>query len=314
MSISADHWVPCPASARVPRKTIAAPRPRPVELLLYGDATSVDELVDRHGVDEDIAALIPPYIEFVRSLNPQPGDRCDVATVGSWVYACEFYSGWRYRSPTKAWRLIVPCIPLIGPHVTHICNLIYQPRIDPRSPWREQTYTIEQFRQLVDTVYNAEKTILAGGQLPTNPGRYCRTCPHVTYCRTAIAATRAMYEVYSDDFGIGEQLDPEHLAAELNFLNEAHELLKARRDALMAEGEARQRQHKDIPGWYIKPTSKAAHWIASPEIVALTTGINPRKEVIRSPAELKRMGASESTVDRLSMRSPAKGIFCKKEI
>lgn len=96
------------------------------------------------------------------------------------------------------------------------------------------------------------------------------------------------------------------LAHELDFLKLAADLATTRFKAVEAEADSRMTRGEFIPGWLHDWSHGHRVWTKQPETVRAVTGLDPYKQVLKTPAELEREGADVNVV-KLMTTAPLAG-------
>lgn len=129
------------------------------------------------------------------------------------------------------------------------------------------------------------------------PGEHCR------YCVAAAKCTAVAHEVYRCvsrmHHAQGRHMTALEMAEELTFLATAEAMMKARRDAVSAEAEARMDGGENIPGWHRESGYGQRRWTVPAGMVKMLTGKDPLAGKMVTPAELERMGADPDVVAKL---------------
>jgi hypothetical protein len=133
---------------------------------------------------------------------------------------------------------------------------------------------------------------------PATPGEHCHYCPAMATCP---AAAHETYRIH-DYLVVAQQrhMTATEMAEELKFLETVEAMVTGRLKAVTAEAEARIGHGEHIPGWHMETRSGQRRFRVPPEIVKFFTGIDPTVEKCVTPAELERMGALPSVVQKLS--------------
>lgn len=194
------------------------------------------------------------------------------------------------------------------PHVTEVEVAIYQPRaFHPEGihrVWKMTTAELwERLRWIVERGNECQKP----NPIAT-PGPQCDHCKARSSCAALAFSNYRNFQIVEDHRQ--RHMTAEELTAELDFLDDASRLLKARKSAV--EAEALQRMKTEhITGWTVESGKGNRVFKYDPETVRVMTGFDPSKVVTVTPAELERMGASPDAVNALSRR-PDTGFKLKR--
>jgi hypothetical protein len=195
-----------------------------------------------------------------------------------------------------------------GEYLKHIGNTIhtielgiYQPRAFHRAGiFRTRMISVEQlhteFKQLWQLAVESEKP----DSLAT-PGTHCRDCDAASSCEALAHSTYNLVDtVTSRDH---RDMTPLELSRELDFIDEAEKIIKARFEAVKAEAIARGKT-ENIPHWKFEPTTgNRAFTEKNGVTLHALTGVNPWKSAIVTPAELERRGADKELVKTITHRA-----------
>ena len=185
--------------------------------------------------------------------------------------------------------------------IDHIELGIYQPRAFHRDGiFRTWILTPEQlhaeFLKLWQSAVESEKP----DSLAT-PGTHCRDCDAATSCEALAHTAYNLAETVTSRNQ--RDMTPLELSRELDFIDEAEKIIKARFDAVKAEAIARGKT-ENIPHWKFEPTTgNRAFTEKNGVTLHALTGVNPWKSAIVTPAELERRGADKELVKTITHRA-----------
>ena len=177
---------------------------------------------------------------------------------------------------------------------------IYQPRArHPDGIFRTHEYWPEQLMEFVRWIEARGHDCQSIDAIAT-PGSHCEHC-HAVGCvavtHTAYKAFRVLSDERYDDLSGGD------LAKELDFIETAEKILKARKTQLVSEAEARLRKRQFVPFYGFQERLGNSKFKHDADIIHAMTGVDPRvTETLCTPAELIRRGADADQVKRLSER------------
>ena len=192
--------------------------------------------------------------------------------------------GWIYHNPTT----------FIGKVVFHI----YQPRgFHPDGVWRDHEIGYGELEAYI-------------GRISEQAARtsHLRVGPHCDGCRAAYdcpALRRSVGSIldiisgtYSDD------LQPEQISHQMQLVDRAAALIKARQGALEDLTKYTLLQGKIVDGYMLEKTYANTTWVEGfdAETIGLTLGIDVVKTSVISPAQAKKAGADEEVVEALTER------------
>lgn len=175
---------------------------------------------------------------------------------------------------------------------------IYQPRVwHPLGVHRTWTLWPEELMNKVAAIETAGWETQNSNALAT-AGAHCRYCEAAGMCP---AVANALYDVtHRAHHAEARQMTTAEMAVELEFLDTAEDIFKARRDAVRFEAEERIRRGDTIPGWMIEQGRGQRRWTVDPATVYLLTGIDPSADKMVTPLELERRGADPEIVAKLT--------------
>lgn len=185
------------------------------------------------------------------------------------------------------------------PSVERVELTIYQPRV-PRKEGCSDTWIIT-----VAELLQWEAWIIARGDecfdnpTPT-PGKHCKNCKAAATCEKAIHVVMANHAALRSTAQMHKT--PGQMADMLAFMEVHEAILKGVKTALVAEAEQRVKMGENIIGWGMKERYGNRKFTVTPLHIAMKTGKNPNKDVLKTPAELEREGANTEIVNTISTR------------
>lgn len=185
------------------------------------------------------------------------------------------------------------------PHITHVELAIYQPRAyHPEGIHRTWTMTVAELWERVNWIV-ARGNDCQRVDAPATPGPQCDHCSGRASCAALAFTNYRNYEVIQDTRQ--RHMTAAELTNELNFLDTAYDLIKARKSAVEAEALQRIRT-EHIAGWTVE-TGKGNRVLKfDAETVKVMTGVDPTDPKLCTPAELERRGVPPEMVNALSRR------------
>jgi len=290
------------------------------ELLINGAVDHPRELLDmQHAngwrVDMEMAHHVGRYVEYCRQWgSPQlvaeapvrlfdglVRGRVDATGTGGEVLRIfDLKYGWQPVEVRENWAML--CYGLAFAQDGQAIELhIFQPRPHhPDGPAR--VWRIEA-REVVSWLHWLRGVATAARDNPrASIGPHCDKCPAQVSCVANAKITYGLYEAMGERRMHGHT--PEQLAAEAHFLTRAADVIADRRNAVLAEVEARIKAGKMIPGFALKPAEGNREFVAPPELLELATGVSPWKQVLKSPAEMEREGVPKHIMEVLTKKRP----------
>jgi hypothetical protein len=267
-------------------------------------------------IDAEMAQHVEAYVEYVRGFGGQPvqqgqsvhigsriSGRIDNAHViigpGLVVRVFMMKYGWRLVEVEGNAELL--CYGIASHIQGHILELhVYQPR--PYHPegiarsWVIPPDQVDRWREWLD-----QRAMFAEGVYGTPhgmPGEHCRDCEGRNSCQALAANVYAAYEMITDT-QLGK-MDAKQLAAELDFLERAEEVLKHRKAGVEAEAEGRIAGGEFVEGWELVNKTGHRKFSVPMQQVFQMTGIHPYKQADMTPAELERAGAKKDIVKKIT--------------
>jgi hypothetical protein len=334
----APRWFACPASASPVAVELAREELTELalemraarwaaDLLLYGDATSAEDLVgtgstDGFEVTPQLAAHAAEYATMIAGFRPDQALRqvsnpyvdgpteIDVATVGDRLIVATFAYGWKIVEPEDDERLMLAAVLNMDEQHQVAEFWVFQPRPHhDLGRWRvARLNRVDMARlsvQVAERIHDASRP-----NAPAIVNEHCGRCRLRSRCATLAA------KVYADrdqvaGRGAGGPMTGAELGAELQFLEDAEAALKARRTGAFAEAEARSRAGEYIPGYFRKQLPGRRVVTAEAAAVKFMTGHDLHKRVEKSPAELEKEGVDPKIVDKISRRSPGGAVLAR---
>lgn len=330
---NSHRWTKCPASAAPSGRHapgsygITAPRTDSqlegdaaawvAAGVLNGDAASAGEFIgetDPGGwtVTADMIRHVERYIEIARASGRQVIAEQDVTVLGGLVTGrpdshtahdgetlrvLELKYGWKIVEPENNTQLLLAAIAFVEPHHKYFSLEVFQPRpYHPDGAHRKWVITAHDLDEWAQWFYSCALSALEPMPIAA-PGEHCTHCPD-THCH---ARSRQIYNVFESvgDHRRSTPALPAELGAELSFLRSASALIASKLSSVEAEADARARR-EFIPGWTLEPVDGRRVVTATPRTVAMLTGVDPYRQVLKSPAELEAEGVHPETIALIS--------------
>lgn len=228
------------------------------------------------------------------------------------LYVDDYKYGHRYVEAFENWQLAGNAsglIDLLGLDDNHTMleGTIVQPRsYHPEGPVRTWRVLASDIRAMMNVAHGAAHAALTD-KAYTHVGTHCADCDARAECRTLQRAAMNILDLAGAADRVA--LDADALGRELNFIEHAADLLKARQTGLAAQVEAMLRNGKPVPYYGLKPGRSNLTWKIPPEEVAALGeiwGIPLRKPVsVITPTQAKDLGLDESVSKAYCDRPPA---------
>lgn len=177
--------------------------------------------------------------------------------------------------------------------------VIVQPRAHHREG-TERTWTVQasDLRSYQNVLVNTIESVLLG-EAKTRAGNHCMFCTARAHCETLARAVGAVLEFTGSATGIPST--PRSAAVELDMIERAEPLLKARKSGISEYVEAQIRRGEQVPFFGLAPTVGRLSWKEDPEvilIVADSMGVDLRKPSdLITPTQALAAGFDESLVN-----------------
>lgn len=260
------------------------------------------DIVNRKAGD----VLCETRIDWDTASGIQIKGQYDIAFVDHRGYLCieDLKYGWGIVEVEENWQLLGYAIGEVirrGQAFTHISLKIHQPR-----PHHEDGDTREwllTYSQLLEYKDKIEKRLME----IANGRRDFQTSSKCKYCKGAAEACPAFSRLFyralevSTEF-FQDSLTNEEVAAQLDQVGRANEVLKIKMDSLVELGNDRIKKGGIIPGYV--PVTKYGNreWKqgVSPASIKMMTGKVIMEEVIMSPAKAEKLGVPKELVKQLT--------------
>lgn len=275
-------------------------------------------------VNANMASIIQEYVNMIvrrggttsaekyvtLSTDPLIAGTTDLsATIGDKpiLYVDDLKYGMEIVEVRKNPQLIIYAVAILRQHAPGTFNLvqlgIYQPRAFHRDGiYRKWVVSVADIERMADEIIEAGRRAYAPNPIAT-PGEWCKYCPIATRCEALAHTNYARISLVKSH--AHRDMTPLEISRELDFLEEAETVLKARKKAVAAEAEERARR-ESIPGRVLEMQKGKKRFKLSAPLVKLLTGVDPYTEPgICTPAELIRRGASKNAVNAMSFTPDA---------
>jgi len=278
--------------------------------VLRGDAVSAGEFFGETApngwiVTADMVQHVQGYVDYCQSLGEvvhtqvkvsiphlSINGRLDSMVIAnsSTLHIVELKYGWLPIEVTGNPQLICEALATFDPEKhDDVIMTIYQPR--PHHPdGKIRDWRVDEPE--LTTWYNwlASKAFAAlAGDPQGRVGPWCTQCGGRARCE---ALTTSIYTIFEGiRGGRMEAMSAAALGAEASFLEIAGALIKARKSGVAAEVEGRMLRGEFIPGWMFEQRTKDREFALPMDIVGMLTGVDPYKQVPKTPAEMEREGA-----------------------
>jgi hypothetical protein len=269
-------------------------------------------------ITEDMLGHVMAFTEYMRSFGGAQyshttpvvlGDGAiighledNIAVVaGQTLHVFDLRYGWRIVEPERDPTLMCYGLGLANEMTARIVLHVYQPRpFHPDGPGRSWTIPATEATQWHDWLVHMANLGNSGNQA-AHPGPQCRrhNCELQASCAALKASTYHNHERIAGR-GVDRKMSPAELAAELDFLEHAEDVLKARKAGIEAEAEGRIRNREHVAGWEVVMRKGQRKFTVEADKVKQITGINPYVEKLCTPAELERRGANKEVVKTIT--------------
>lgn len=187
-----------------------------------------------------------------------------------------------------------------GVNVTQVWTEIYQPRgFHVEGPHRRKKWKPDEIRERCQWL--AERAAECHKPNPiATPGSWCDNCDGAAGCGALTATAKKLFAIVDDNRH--RQMTAAELSDELTFLAKAKKIVTAAEKAVAAEATARNSTGEYIPGYYMKERFGHRKFTVGRDAIQAITGIDPVKDEMMSPAELKAAGAKDRHLSIISRR------------
>jgi Protein of unknown function (DUF2800) len=184
--------------------------------------------------------------------------------------------------------------------------IIVQPRAH-HLEGTERTWTVQasDLRSYQNVIVNTIESVLLG-DAKTRAGNHCMFCTARAHCETLARAVGAVLEFVGSATGIPST--PRSAAVELDIIERAEPLLKARKSGISEYVEAQIRKGEQVPFFGLAPTLGNLKWVEDQEtilIVADGFDLDLRKPLeLITPTQALAAGMDESLVKSFAKKLP----------
>lgn len=261
-----------------------APNGWPIDEAMVRHVQNYIDLVSRHGQPN-------PEVD-VALFNGQVTGRPDNHTVDSDILRIyELKYGYKIVEPYGNTQLLLGALAFVKPHHRLVSLEVYQPRAShANGPHRKWVLNQDELRLWERWFIDCIEATKVREPMAT-PGDQCAYCDRTAGCHALMANIQAFYEIIATNHK-GRAAATHEIGAELKMLTTMKKLLDARLSGVQTEAEVRARNGEFIPLWMLDPHYGNRVWKASPAVREMMTGIDPYKQVEKSPAEMEKEGAN----------------------
>ena len=329
----ANRWTKCSAAPLFASRTPLQPSGDPAregtcaawvgELVLNGHALHCRDLIgeceprEHWEVDAEMAGHVQGYVDMIRAdggfISAERFVRLSDKIAGTLDNAGSFLNGvikvrdlkYGFRTvEADSDQLVIYAGALMwemqqqGQPVTEVWTEIYQPRaIHHLGIHRKQRWTPEQIAERCRWIIQRAEECHKPNPIAT-PGGHCIDCDGAPGCE-ALARTSANLIAMVESEHHAERT-PAELAEQLKFIRRSKKIIDAAAQAVESEALARNDRGDRIPGFGKKERTGHRKFLHDREAIKALTGIDPVKEKLMSPAELKAAGATDAQLSILS--------------
>lgn len=288
--------------------------------VLRGDASTAAEFEGETApngwtVTPDMVRHVQGYVDYCRSrgevVHTQvPIDigelsirgRVDAQVVsGSTLELIDLKYGYEIVEPEWNAQLICEAVALFDPNRhADVILTIYQPRPHhPSGPARSWTISASEFVAVYRWLSERAHAALSPAAKGT-VGVHCLRCAGRSRCASVQQSVYLAFDHISS--ASAGTMSAGQLADELRFLDLAQKLVNSYASAIEAETEARMRRGEYVPGFGWDISKGDREWKHDAPTIHAMTGVDPWKQVMKSPAELEREGADPKIIQALTTR------------
>lgn len=328
----ANRWTKCSAAPLFASRSTPQPDNDPAregtcaawvaELVLTGQVLRAADLLDeRHlngwQVDLEMCGHVQDYVDMICAdgglISTERHVRLSPLVAGTLDNAASFINGvlkirdFKYGFKlieSNSTQLMIYAGALMnesiaqGMQVREVWTEIYQPRgFHPNGIHRRTVWNPVDLETRCKWIVERAEECHKPNPVAT-PGPHCIDCEGATGCAT-LQATAVNLLTYVNDDRFSEKT-PQELSNQLTFLREAKKIITAAASATETEALTRFKAGERMPGYYMQERFGHKKLTAGRETVKALTGVDPVKEVMMSPAELKAAGVSNRQLSLLS--------------
>ncbi len=325
---SASHaWVNCAASplfrSKVPREpdsdatmegTCAAWL---AEVVLNGEVSDIQTMLgESHPVNhwiitQDMVDHISNYCQFMQSrggtisaelyvrLNEYIAGTLDCSTsnLGDTLFIDDLKYGYLIVNEFRNFQTLIYGIGTVMSMVVKpkwISMGIYQPRAShPQGIYRTWVISIEELGQWAEFIFYRGAMCQQPNPVAT-PGDHCLYCEASASCDALASSSYKLASVVESQHQV--PLTQQTIATELDFLDRAERLIKARRTGVVAQAEQMIQKGAHIKGWHLNTGLGNRKFTVAPDIIKAITGVDPFKQEVMTPIEVERAGGNAKHV------------------
>ena len=328
----ANRWTKCPAAPLFASRAPEQPDNDPAregtcaawvaELVLTNKVLRATDLLDeRHAngwqVDLEMCGHVQSYVDMIRAdggiISTERHVRLSPLVAGTLDNAASFVDGvLKIRDFKYGFKLIESDSAQIviyagalmdeymqqGMQIREVWTEIYQPRgFHPDGIHRRKLWSPVDLGARCKWIAERAEECHKPNPVAT-PGSHCIDCDGATGCAT-LQMTAVNLLTYVNDDRFSEKT-PQELSNQLTFLREAKNIITAATSATETEALTRHQSGERIPGYYMKERFGRKKLTAGRNSIKALTGVDPVKEVMMSPAELKAVGVNDRQLSLLS--------------
>lgn len=261
----AAHWLALMyATGRGAGDTVGMPCPNGVKIDqdMIDGAELFAEVVGPGAVHEQSVAI--------RGIHPHCHGTPDARRVEpKRMRVFDYKYGHRFVEVFNLWQLVAYALGVIETELGGTCPdevefIVVQPRsYSPHGPVRSWKYAPGEFRELVAQMHKAAHAAVSVSGVP-HPNSTATTGPECRDCKARHECTlfQSVAAKLVDEAGRTERfnLPPAQLGAELSYLDEALDRLKARRDGLAIQAEDHVRNGRPVQGYAMEAGRAIERW------------------------------------------------------
>lgn len=224
---------------------------------------------------------------------------------GAWLSVWDLKFAYTPTAAVGNWQLLSYALGAVTERTQTVELVIVQPRgVSASRPVKTWRLPIAEFWPLAQQLIDA--AVEARGLSPrTVAGSHCHWCRAAAHCPTLQAAGMGALDVGSA--GVSVELTEPEIAHEIEMLDRAEDLVRARLDALEALGSARIQGGRPIPGFENRRGLSNRSWTLPPaQMLAMGElwGVDLDEPRALSPNKAEGRGMPRSIIDLFTKRVP----------
>lgn len=345
---SASHaWVECAASPLF--RSHVPPEPPSdatmegtcaawlAEVVLKGEVSDIQTMLgeshpENHWiVDQDMIDYISNYVQLMQSrggnVNAELYVRlneyiagtldCSTANMTDTLFIDDLKYGYLIVNEFRNYQTLIYGIGVVmqmDVKPKWISLGIYQPRAShPQGIYRTWVISIEELGQWTEFIFARGALCQQPNPIAT-PGDHCMYCEANASCDALASSCYKLASIVESQYQV--PLTSNTIGAELDFLDRAERIIKARRNGVVAQAEQMLQSGVYFRNWHLDTGLGNRKFKVEPTVIKAITGINPFKQEVMTPIEVERAGGNSKKIKdavKLLTTRPTTGYKLKRK-